>query len=247
VIQVTDSEKQKHEFPVTGRNRARLRRDRASYDADLVYELLDSSLICHIAYVIDGQPYCTPTIFWRRGNDVIWHGGAGGKMLKAQAKGIDVCLTVSFIDGLVLTRSAFHHSVNYRSAMLFGRASLIDDPDERKREADELIENFLPDRNGLLIPPTPAEMKQAAFLKMPIDEAVAKIRVTAASYEGDENRDHPVWAGEIPLTTRIGAVVPCVSLDPAVAPSPDLAWYKEGARLDSTLLEIRRRARGSAY
>jgi hypothetical protein len=227
---------------VTDRNKAKRMRERAHYNTKTVYELLDSALICHIAYVIDGQPYCTPTMFWRRGNDVIWHGSVGSKMLMAQKNHIDVCLTVSFLDSLVLTRSAFHHAVNYRSVMLFGRAAIIDDPQEKQREAEELIENFLPDRNALLIPPTPLEMKQVMFLKMPIDQAVAKIRNFPASHEIAENWGHPVWAGEIPIETRIGKAVPCPNLAPDIEPSPDVERYRKGARLDSTLLEIRRRA-----
>jgi uncharacterized protein len=146
VIEVSDS-KDVREFPVTERNKAKRMRERAHYDTQTVYDLLDSALMCHIAYVIDGQPYCTPTLFWRRGNDVIWHGSAASKMLMAQGKGVDICLTVSFLDSLVLTRTAFHHAVNYRSAMLFGRATVIRDPEEKRREADELLENFLPGRH----------------------------------------------------------------------------------------------------
>jgi len=242
VIEVSDQSGDPAEFPITKRNRAKRMRDRARYDTETVYELLDSALICHIAYVIEGQPYCTPTLFWRRGNDVIWHGSVGSKMLMAQSKSIDVCLTVSFLDGIVLTRSAFHHSVNYRSAMLFGQAQVIEDPQEIDREVEDLIENFLPDRNELLIPATPLERKQAVFLKMPIDEAVAKVRTQASSIEPAENDGHPVWAGEIPIEVRIGRAVPSSTLGPDVGLSPELEWYREGGRLDTTLLEIRRRA-----
>ena len=127
--------------------------------------------------------------------------------------------------------------------MLFGRATVIEDPEERRREAEELIENFLPGRSSLAISPTPLELKQAMFLKMPIDQAVAKIRDYPASHEVAENRNHPIWAGEILIETRVGRAVPCSTLSPEVNKSPDLEWYREGARLDSTLLEIRRRDR----
>lgn len=242
MTEVSASDDQARDYPVTDRNKAKRMRERARYNTETVYELLDSALICHIAYVIDGQPYCTPTTFWREGNDVIWHGSVGGKMLMAQSKGIDVCLTVSFLDSLVLTRGAFHHAVNYRSVMLFGRATVIDAPEARAQAAEELIENFLPGRNALVIPPTPVEMRQAIFLRMPIDQAVAKIRNFPASLEVEENRNQPVWAGEIPIVTHIGRPVPCTTLSPEIGQSPDVDRYKEGARLDSTLLEIRRRA-----
>lgn len=235
------------EYAVTGRNKVKRMRERAHYDAATVYELLDSALFGHLAYVIDGQPYCTPTLVWRRGNHVIWHGSVGSKMLNAQAKHIDVCLTVSFLDSIVLTRGAFHLAVNYRSAMIFGRATVIEDPEEKRQEAEELIENFLPGRSAVAIPPTPGEMKQVIFLKMPIDQAVAKIRNYPASHETAENRHHPLWAGEIPIETRIGAAVPCSTLDPGIQKSPDVEWYREGARLDSTLLQIRRRAGRAKY
>jgi len=240
VSEVSDPKGQ--EYEITNRNKVKRMRERARYDTETVYELLDSALFCHIAYVIDGQPYCTPTLFWRRGNNVIWHGSVGSKMLTAQAGHIDVCLTVSFLDSIVLTRGAFHLAVNYRSAMLFGRATVIEDPEEKRQEAEELIENFLPGRSSLAIPPTPLEMKQVMFLKMPIDQAVAKIRNYPASHEIAENRSHPIWAGEIPIETRIGAPVPCSTLASGIKPGADVEWYRDGARLDSTLLEIRRRA-----
>lgn len=230
------------QYPVTDRNKARRMRERAKYDVETVHAMLDSALMCHIAYVVDGQPYCTPTLFWRRDNNVIWHGSAGSRMLQAQARGIDVCLTVTFLDSLVLTRGAFHHAVNYRSAMLFGRASLIEDPEEKLFESKQLIDNFLPGRNELCVPATALELKQASFMKMPIDQATAKIRSYPASHETSMHRNQPVWAGEIPIQTLIRKPVPCEQLNPGIAEGPDVACYREGARLDETLLQIRRDA-----
>lgn len=231
------------EFPVTKRNKAKRMRDRATYDVDAVYAMLDAALFAHIAYVVDGQPYCTPTLFWRRDNYVIWHGSVGSRMLREQIKHVDICLTVTFLDSLVLTRTAFRHAVNYRSAMLFGRASLIEDPAEKEREAVELLENFLPGRNELVVPPTESEMMQAAFLKMNIEEASAKMRTLPASHEPAEFRQTPVWAGEIPIEMRIGKRSACEALGGGIGPSPELAYYQEGDRLDEALLKIRRRPR----
>jgi nitroimidazol reductase NimA-like FMN-containing flavoprotein (pyridoxamine 5'-phosphate oxidase superfamily) len=229
-------------YPITSRNKAKRMRERAQYDVETVHALLDAALFCHIAYVVDDQPYCTPTSFWRRGNSVIWHGSVGSRMLREQVKHVDVCLTVSFLDSIVLTRGAFHHAVNYRSVMLFGRASLIEDPDEKLFESRQVIDNFLPGRSDLVVPPTPDELRQASFLKMPIDQATAKIRAYPASHESAELRSHPVWAGQIPIETRIAEPAPCELLDPQVPKSPDLAYYRPGARLDEALANVRRAA-----
>ena len=228
------------EYPVTNRNKAKRLGERATYDRAAVYEMLDSAVFCHIAYVIDGQPFCTPTMYWRKGNDVIWHGSAASRMLRAQSKSIDVCLTVSYLDSIVLTRSAFGHAVNYRSVMLFGRASVIDDPDERRVEARDLIDNFLPGRTARVVAPTEPEMKQVRFLKMPIDQASLKIRNHPASYETPEHRGHPVWAGEIMIETRVGRAEACPLLDPALKEATELEYYREGERLDDVLLRMRR-------
>jgi uncharacterized protein len=234
-------------FPVTQRNKAKRLRERATYDVAAVYALLDASLLCHIAYVIGGEPYCTPTTFWRRGNSVIWHGSVGSKMLKEQAaKHLDVCLTVSYLDSIVLTRGAFGHSVNYRSAMLFGRAALIEDPQEKLLESREVIDHFLPGRSALVVPPTPSELKQVSFLKMDIDQAVVKVRNYPASHEPPQHRDQAVWAGEIPIEMRIAEAVRCTELDPKIEKSPDVDRYHAGARLDTTLAQIRRE-RGGNY
>jgi len=231
------------QYPITQRSKAKRLRERATYDVKAVYALLDASLLCHIAYVIDGQPFCTPTTFWRRGNLVVWHGSVGSRMLREQAaKHLEVCLTVSHLDSVVVTRSAFGHSVNYRSAMLFGRAELIEDPDEKLLESRLVMDHFLPGRSGLVVPPTPSEVKQVSFLKMNIDEAVVKVRNYPASHEPPEHRGHKVWAGQIPIETRIREPVPCELLDPSIAKGPDIARYREGARLDETLSQIRREA-----
>lgn len=232
------------QYPVTGRNKAQRMSERASYDLAAVHEILDAALICHIAYVVDGQPYCTPTTFWRSGNHVIWHGSVGGKMVKEQSRHTDVCLTVSFLDSIVLTRGAFGHAVNYRSVMLFGRASVIDDPQEKEREARQILDNFLPRRSEFVVPPTALELKQVSLLRMPIDQAVAKVRNYPASHEPPLHRGHPVWAGEIPISLRIGEPVPCELLDPKTPRSPDLEPYRAGDRFDETLLRIRRAAAG---
>jgi nitroimidazol reductase NimA-like FMN-containing flavoprotein (pyridoxamine 5'-phosphate oxidase superfamily) len=227
-------------YPVSERNKARRMRDRASYDVAAVHALLDSAMLCHIAYLVEGQPYCTPTLFWRRGNQVIWHGSVGSRMLREHAKGIDVCLTVTHLDSFVLTRSAFAHSVNYRSAMLFGKAHLIEDPEEKRLAARDLLDTFFPGRSDLVVPPAPLEVKQASFLKMEIEQASLKVRALPASFETPEYRHTPVWAGQIPIETRALPPVPCETLNEAAANADDIVLYREGGRLDATLAKIRK-------
>src|SRR5271170_4512000 len=119
-------------FAPTPRNRVRRHPERAQYDRESVFAILDASLMCHIGYVIDGQPYVTPTLFWREGERLYWHGSSASRMLRKQAGGIPVCVTVSHVDALILARSAFRHSLNYRAVMAFGTASIVTDPAEKE-------------------------------------------------------------------------------------------------------------------
>src|SRR5277367_5750372 len=117
------------DFVPTRKSRVRREPERAHYDRKTVFGILDAGIICHIGYVIDGEPYVTPTCYWREGEQIYWHGSSASRMLRAQTKGISVCLTVTHLDGLVIARSAFRHSINYRSVMAFGHAELITDPE----------------------------------------------------------------------------------------------------------------------
>jgi nitroimidazol reductase NimA-like FMN-containing flavoprotein (pyridoxamine 5'-phosphate oxidase superfamily) len=126
-------------FPVSDRNRLRRLHERGRYDRASIYPILDAAMICHIAYIIDGQPYCTPTAFWREGDHLYWHGSSASRMLRSQRDGLPVCLTVTHLDSLVLARCGFNHSVDYRSAMCFGTARIIDDPEEKSRALDRMI------------------------------------------------------------------------------------------------------------
>ena len=122
-------------YPITPVNRLKRLHQRGAYDRATVHAILDAAALCHVAYVVDGQPYCTPTLFWREGDHLYWHGSSASRMLVSQSEGEPVCLTVSHLDGLVLARSGFNHSVDYRSAMAFGHARIVDDPDEKTPRA----------------------------------------------------------------------------------------------------------------
>jgi nitroimidazol reductase NimA-like FMN-containing flavoprotein (pyridoxamine 5'-phosphate oxidase superfamily) len=219
----TDAMTQK---PPSDRTRVRRVHERARYDRPSLDAILDAGLMCHVGYVIDGAPYVTPTLYWRHGDHVYWHGSSASRMLRA-ADGAEVCLTVSHLDGLVLARSGFHHSVNYRSAMLFGRATKVDDQDALEAELAYFMEQILPGRWADLRPPSVQEIKGTTLLSLTIDEASAKIR-TGPPVDDEEDYDWPVWAGVLPLRTIVGEPEPDPRLDPAVAVPANVAGFRPG-------------------
>jgi nitroimidazol reductase NimA-like FMN-containing flavoprotein (pyridoxamine 5'-phosphate oxidase superfamily) len=194
-------------YTPTARSKVRRLHERGRYDRDAVFAILDATLFCHIGYVIDGQPYVTPTGYWRVGDRLYWHGSSASRMLRAQSAGIPVCFTVMIVDGLVLARSGFHHSVNYRSVMAFGEASKLEDPEEKRTALNSYIERFLPNRNRELRPITGQELKATTVLGMTIEEASAKIR-TGPPKDDEEDYDLPVWAGVVPIRQVFGEPVP---------------------------------------
>jgi nitroimidazol reductase NimA-like FMN-containing flavoprotein (pyridoxamine 5'-phosphate oxidase superfamily) len=162
-----------------------------------------------IAYVIDGQPYCTPTSFWREGDQLYWHGSSASRMVRAQAGGIPVCLTVTHLDALMVTRSGFHHSVNYRCVMAYGNARPVTDAAAKLRAMDAFIGRFYPGRTAVLRPPNTQEIKAITILEMPIEQASAKIRATGV---GDEEEDYatvPAWSAVVPVRTVLGEAEEC--------------------------------------
>jgi nitroimidazol reductase NimA-like FMN-containing flavoprotein (pyridoxamine 5'-phosphate oxidase superfamily) len=224
-------------YPVTGRNRARRMHERASYDHAAVHAILDAAMLCHVAYVVDGQPYCTPTTHWREGNRLYWHGSSASRMLRAQAAGLPVCVTVTHLDGLVLARSGFNHSANYRSAMCFGTARLVDDPAEKAAALHAMIERFYPGRDAALRPISAQELKATSVVGMEIEQASAKVRAKG-NVDEPEDLAVPVWAGVIPVTTLVGNAQPCPH-NGAQAPAAGLEAYRPGTRLDQALERAR--------
>jgi uncharacterized protein len=221
-------------FPVSGRNKVRLMRQRGSYDKKLVYSILDSAILCNVGYVIDGQPYVTPTAFWREQNHLYWHGSSASRALIAQSKGIPVCLTVSHVDGLVIARSGFHSSINYRSVMAFGHASLVEDEDHKRRAMDIYVDRFVPGRTAANRAATAKELQATKLLSMDIEEASAKVRV-GQPVDDDEDYALPVWAGVINFKTLIGAISPDPKNLADLSVPPGIAVYTEGRMLDETL------------
>ena len=226
-------------YPVTDRNRVKRLHERGSYDRAAVHAILDAALLCHVAYVIDGQPYCTPTLFWREGDRLYWHGSSASRMLRYLKAGTPVCLTVSHLDGLVLARSGFNHSANYRAAMCFGTARIIDDAEEKAAAMRAVVDRFYPGRSAGLRPITTQEAKATAIIGMEIEQASAKVRAKGV---GDDEEDFalPIWAGVIPVSTVLGDVEPCPRLVAGVEQPPEVGLYAPGRTLDQGLLDAQR-------
>lgn len=229
-------------YPVTSRNRLRRRHERGHYDRGSVHAILDAAMLCHIAYAVDGQPFCTPTSFWREGDRLYWHASSASRMARAQAPGLPVCVTVTHLHALVLARSGFHHSVNYRCVMAYGQARAVTDPDAKLHAMNAFIDRFYPGRTAVLRPPTAQEIKAISILEMPIEDAAAKIRATGVS---DEDADYavPVWCAVLPLRTVLSAPEECPRQLPGVTPEAGgMAAYTPGRTFDAALLDSYRAA-----
>jgi nitroimidazol reductase NimA-like FMN-containing flavoprotein (pyridoxamine 5'-phosphate oxidase superfamily) len=204
------------EGPASDRVRLRRKRERGSHDRAVIDAILDEALIAHLGIADEhGQPFVVPTLHARAGDIVYCHGSAAGRTTRALAAGVPACLTVSLIDGIVLARSAMHHSANYRSVMLLGSARPVTDPDEQMAAAEAIIEHVVPGRWDDVRPPTANELKATAILALPIEEASAKIR-TGGPVDDDEDYALAAWAGVIPLRTAAEAPVPDDRLAPGV-------------------------------
>lgn len=191
----------------TDRTRVKRLPDRGHYGRETIYPILDEAFICHVGFVVDGQPYVVPTGFARIGDDLYIHGSAASRMLRSLANGVDVCVTVTLIDGLVLARSAFHHSINYRSVVILGKAELVEDAAEKNKALEAFTEHIVPGRWAEVRWPTEIELKATSVLKLPIEEASAKIR-TGDPKDDEEDYAMNAWAGVLPLTLQPGIAIP---------------------------------------
>lgn len=223
-------------FPINDRNRIKRAHKRGHYDKDTIYRIIDSSGFAHIAYAIDSDPFCTPTCHWREGDFLYWHGSSASRMIRHLKTGVSASVTVSHLDGFVIARSSFHHSVNYRSAMCFGTAHTIENDDEKRHALHAMINRFFPGRTHLLREIKPQELKATAIIKMKIENAAAKIRDSGVA-DDEEDYNNPVWAGVIPLTTTIGKFQPDERLEHGITPSQDLEFWKPGNILGDTLIK----------
>jgi uncharacterized protein len=192
---------------------------RAVYDRPAIEAILDEGLVCHLAFVHLGQPFCIPTIHARDGDTVYLHGSAASRMVRTLTSGAPACLTVTHVDGLVLARSAFHHSLNYRSVVVLGSLRPVDDPDEKMAALESLTERLVPGRWPDIRWPNRKELKATSVLAMTLDEASAKVR-TGGPVDDEEDYALPVWAGVVPLTLEPAAPQPDDRLPDGVEP-PD--------------------------
>jgi len=192
---------------------------RGAYDHATILQILDDGLVCHMGFVVDGQPYVLPTAYARIGDDLYLHGSPGNRMLRTGKTGLGLCVTVTLLDGLVLARSAFHHSMNYRSVVLLGTATEVVERDEKQAAFRALVEHVAPGRWDSVRIPTDDEITRTLVLRLPITEGSAKIR-TGPPIDDEADYGWPVWAGVVPLVLTAGTPVPDPRLDPAYAAAP---------------------------
>ncbi len=194
--------------PFTASERTRVVREpqRGVYDRETIYKILDEGLVCHVGFSADAQPFVIPTLYARIDDAICFHGSAASRMLRGVSEGRSVCVTVTLVDGLVLARSVFNHSMNYRSVVVLGKATLVAAPEEKVEALRAFTEKILPQRWDYARQPNEKELKATSILRLPLSEASAKVRVGPPE---DDASDYalPVWAGVIPLRTLAGAPI----------------------------------------
>jgi nitroimidazol reductase NimA-like FMN-containing flavoprotein (pyridoxamine 5'-phosphate oxidase superfamily) len=199
----------------SARTRVRRLPERARYERAIVHAILDEGLVCHLGFVDGGSPVVIPTAYARVGDALYLHGAPANAALRSIGTGAPVCVTVTLIDGLVLARSAFHHSINYRSVVIFGNAVEVTDPGEKRRAVDAVVEHVVPGRGVDARGPSDAELRATRVVRLPIDEASAKVR-TGGPVDDEDDMGLPIWAGHVPLGLHADPPVADDALDPAI-------------------------------
>ena len=215
---------EQHVAAPTARTKVRRHPERARYDREAALSILDEGLICHLGFVVDGTPFVMPTMYARRGDVLYVHGSPASRMLRTAAGPGEVCLTVTLLDGLVLARSVFAHSMNYRSVVVIGRAEPVDDPEEKLLATEALVEHVCRGRWAEARHPSAKEMDATTVLRLRLDEVSAKVR-SGGPKDAEADLDLPVWAGHVPLATRPRAPVPDGPLPGGASPPPYVRGY----------------------
>lgn len=222
-------------FPITDRTKLKRLPKRGNYDRALVHSILDEGLICHVGFAVNGQPVVIPTAYGRIGDRLYLHGSPASRMLRTLKEQVQICVTVTLLDGLVLARSAFHHSMNYRSVVLFGMAEVVNDPAEKLDALRAFTEHIVAGRWPDIRPPSPQELNGTLVLSIPIEEASAKVR-TGPPIDDDEDYALPVWAGVLPLGLAVEAAQPDPKLPAETVVPKYLTAYTRGGDLDPSSL-----------
>ena len=236
------SEKRAPSYPVDRVNQVRRRQERGFYDHATVHAVLDAAVMCHVSYVVDGRPYCTPTLFWREGHELYWHGSNSSRMLRHLSEGEPACLTVTHLDSLVLARCGFNHSADYRSVMAFGHARIVEDPEKKRRALVMMVDRFFPGRTAQLRASTQKELNATTVVMMAIESASAKIRTKGVA-DDDEDYALPIYAERLPVRTVVGPPEPCPRLHGGVERPRNLDGYRSGRPLEDAVAE----AHAAAY
>ena len=214
-------------FTATERTQVKRLPKRGWYDCETVFKILDEAFVCHVGFVVEGQPFVIPTNFGRSGETLYLHGSAASRMLRTLSEGVPVCVTVTLTDGLVLARSAFHHSVNYRSVVVLGTARLVEDPAEKMEALRLFTEHIMKGRWDDIRRPTEQEMKGTTVLALPLEEVSAKVR-TGGPIDDEEDYSLPVWAGVLPLPVVPAEPIPDARLKAGTDPPAYMKGYRRG-------------------
>ena len=212
-------------YNATERTRVRRLAKRAAYDRATVHAILDEGFICHLACVVDGSPVVLPTAYGRAAERLFFHGAAANRMMKTAAQGVEIAVAVTLIDALVLARSAFHHSINYRSVVVFGKARAVTDPAEKNEALRIISENIIRGRWDEVRPPTEKELAATSVIALDLNEVSAKVR-TGPPIDDEEDYELPVWAGILPLGLEAGQPVPDERLPDGMELSSSVRQYR---------------------
>jgi uncharacterized protein len=226
------------EFVKTERTTLKRLPKRGVFDREKVYSILDEGFVCHVGFIVDDRPFVIPTGYGRLGDALFIHGSAASRMLRTLAGNLEICVTVTLIDGLVLARSAFHHSMNYRSVMIFGMASVVEDPAEKLVALRAFSEHVIPQRWNDVREPNENELKATQVLRLPLIEVSAKIR-TGPPLDDEADYELPTWAGEVPLRLVAHIPIPDARLPQRVRLPPYIRSYIRGTIQGTPAIEVR--------